>query len=161
VIDLGKRLREATLLHAGPMRERVEAISKDIDQIFFAERGALETAERRVAELERENERLRGAPKGWPEGVEKRVSYERSEDMSVLGKLMVMIDDDGDAIVSVLPDPEGPPHIIASAEFCTGVGGGRSPRTRLALLHLARAIMLDNEAVPDRNRPRPTDGAAD
>ena len=70
---------------------------------------------------------------------------ERYEDMSPRGKLVVCQQNDGDMIISVIPDPdEKPRHFIHTAEFCTLSGGGQSLNTRKALQDLMNAIEKDN-----------------
>lgn len=72
---------------------------------------------------------------------------ERNEDMSPRGRLRVMIQEDGDAIIAVIPDPdEG--RFLPSAEFCTHAGGGRSKHTREAIYALYKAMERDNEERP-------------
>lgn len=79
----------------------------------------------------------------WPK--EKDVG--RYGDMSQSAHMRVTLDGDSDVIVSVWDDRGG-----ASVEFCTaGAGGGKSPRTREALIALMRAIEEDNAAVPSRD----------
>jgi hypothetical protein len=73
---------------------------------------------------------------------------ERYEDMSRLGKLVVLQQNDGDMIVSIIPDPEEPKHLIQSAEFCTLTGGGQSLNTRKALQNLMEAMEKDNREKP-------------
>ena len=68
-------------------------------------------------------------------------SVQRLEDMSRLGNLTVHIDNDGDMCVSVYDEDN---QSISDVEFCTGLGGGRSPRTRDALRKLFDAMMEDN-----------------
>ena len=71
---------------------------------------------------------------------------ERFEDMSPRGRLRIFQEDDGDLIVCVVPDPDAPAEYAPSVQFCTaGSGGGKSPRTRTALLSLMDAIALDNQ----------------
>ena len=42
--------------------------------------------------------------------------------------------------------------VVGALEFCTpGLGGGKSPETRKALLNLMDAIRKDNEADPSRD----------
>lgn len=81
--------------------------------------------------------------------IESSKNYERYEDMSRDGKLTVYVEPDGDAIVTIYePKDELYPDRIASAQFCTLSGGGKSPRVRDALYKLAEAIRLDNEESP-------------
>lgn len=63
---------------------------------------------------------------------------ERLEDMSPRGLLRLLIQDDGDVIVSVQQNDLQ----SADVEFCTS--GGRSPRTLHALRALAKAMQEDN-----------------
>jgi DNA-binding transcriptional ArsR family regulator len=76
----------------------------------------------------------------WPDGLEAMRNYEREGDMGDNGVLRVYVDDQGDVYVST--------HVAHSVRFCTKVGGGRSPRTRAAVLYLARAIQLDKKERP-------------
>lgn len=86
--------------------------------------------------------------RAWPKA--QRVG--RIEDMSPDGRLEVMVDGDGDAIVAV-SSGHGDDFRTASVEFCTGFGGGRSPRTRKALLDLMLSIEADNEEVALKQWP--------
>lgn len=77
-----------------------------------------------------------------------RETYERREDMSPEGRLQVFIQEDGDVIVQVIGYRHDQME-MASVEFCAcGSGGGRSPKTRAAILELARAMIEDNRAAP-------------
>jgi len=68
-------------------------------------------------------------------------------DMSPHEHLRVTLDGDSDVIVSVWDDCSG-----ASIEFCTaGLGGGKSPRTRYALIALMCAIEDDNTKDQSRD----------
>ena len=81
-------------------------------------------------------------PIKWP----KARDVGRLEDMSPDGVLRVGLDNDGDAYVSVWTESGG------GVEFCTsGNGGGKSPRTREALLALMVAMESDNEQDPRRD----------
>lgn len=73
----------------------------------------------------------------------------RLEDMSLVGRLVLTIEDDGDVIVSVYPqlNRDGKQLIgnSVSVQFCSpGSGGGRSPQTHKALRKLANAMRADN-----------------
>lgn len=82
----------------------------------------------------------------WISGLKAMENYERKEDMSPDGKLMLHIQEDGDVVVGIAPSQqEGPQHFVKTAEFCSLSAGGRSPRTRMALMILALAIELDNK----------------
>lgn len=78
------------------------------------------------------------------ENLEPGVSYQRYEDMSPTGRLAVMIEEDGDVIVTVIPDSKAFNSFTKSAQFCTFIGGGRSPAVREAILKLAQAILQEN-----------------
>lgn len=72
---------------------------------------------------------------------------ERLEDMSRVGRLKLLRQDDGDIIIVCQPQIEG--GLISpgeSVEFCAS--GGRSPNTRKALYELMQAMELDNEQFP-------------
>jgi len=79
--------------------------------------------------------------------------YVRFEDMSVDGKLILIIQEDGDVIVNIRPsrevlDREGGSPFGLTAEFCTHAGGGQSKHTLIALKQLANAIEMDNKLTP-------------
>lgn len=83
---------------------------------------------------------------GWPEGLKALTSYRRKEDMSPDGHLSLFVEDDGDVIIEVVGSRvENNANFV---QFCTGPGGGRSPRVKQALLDLANAIRLDNIETP-------------
>jgi hypothetical protein len=70
---------------------------------------------------------------------------ERNEDMSRHGRLRLIQEDDGDIIVSIVPDPTEGLSGMFSAQFCTiGSGGGKSPKTLAALRALMQAMEDDN-----------------
>ena len=80
----------------------------------------------------------------------------RTEDMTQLGHLEILIQDDGDIIVAVRPELDGLIEEGGSVEFCIpGIGGGRSPHTHAALLALVAAIELDNAELS--SHPDPAD----
>lgn len=80
--------------------------------------------------------------RGWPDGVNLRDPHKRIGDMHPDDCIYVMADASGDACLSLVTD-----RGWQTIEFCTsGAGGGRSPRTRVAVLRLAQAIALDEEA---------------
>ena len=75
-------------------------------------------------------------------------THERKEDMSAKGKLIIMIEPNGDVSVLVEPDnsEKGFTSGPAEVEFCSIFGGGgRSPHTLEALYKLAVAIDKDNQ----------------
>lgn len=79
----------------------------------------------------------RPAPRFIPE-------VRRKEDMSPDGMLWLIRQEDGDIIVTILPDSETDKP-MASVEFCScGAGGGRSPKTLAALRALMIAMEEDN-----------------
>ena len=73
-------------------------------------------------------------------------AVERVEDMSNRGRLRIYLQPDGDVIVAVLPDPKD--SMRKSVEFCSHMGGGRSPNTLKALRGLISAIEDDNAKFP-------------
>lgn len=73
----------------------------------------------------------------------------RNEDMSQLGYLKVLVQNDGDIIVAVYPEEGGLVGVGGSVEFCIpGTGGGRSTHTHAALRALADAMERDNQERP-------------
>jgi hypothetical protein len=75
--------------------------------------------------------------------------YERHEDMSSTGRVQVFLEEDGDVILTIIPDIEDRNQMPLSVQFCTqGSGGGKSPNVRKALLDLALAIEEDNILNP-------------
>lgn len=78
--------------------------------------------------------------------VQANEPYTRREDMTSEGKLTVIMQEDGDMIVTVYGESLSPDRMhSASVEFCTPwSGGGRSRHTRKALQDLAIAIQKDN-----------------
>lgn len=85
-------------------------------------------------------------------GIERECS--RREDMSQRGELSLIMQDDGDIIVSVLGfESYSDLYSEIHVEFCAvGAGGGRNPEVRQALLQLMDAIDRDN-----KNNPIPRD----
>lgn len=55
------------------------------------------------------------------------------------GRLRVTVDDDGDVHLAINPAPGQ-----SGIEFCTRMGGGRSPAVLKALRSLAKAIEAEN-----------------
>lgn len=87
----------------------------------------------------------------WP----KERTVGRCGEMAPRGdmNLAVHLQDDGDVIVECWEVRHGHGE-RASVEFCTvGPGGGRSPRTRAALIALMVAIEADNAETPERAWP--------
>lgn len=81
---------------------------------------------------------------------ERRV--QRIEDMSPRGYLELYIEEDGDIIVTSCGMDHGLVEPGSSVQFCVaGSGGGRSSRTRRALLDLMVAMEKDNEEHPIRH----------
>jgi hypothetical protein len=79
----------------------------------------------------------------WP----KARDVGRIGDMSKSAHMRVGLDADNDVFVSIWDDQGG-----ASVEFCVpGFGGGKSGRTREALIALMVAIELDNAECPSRD----------
>lgn len=81
-----------------------------------------------------------GQPIKWP----KARDVGRFGDMSPDGSIRVGLDADNDVYVSICDGTS-----VADIEFCTpGGGGGRSSRTRMALIALMCAIEADNASHP-------------
>lgn len=79
----------------------------------------------------------------WP----KARDVGRMHDMGPDGFIRVLFDVDSDVIVELFDG-----QASASVEFCTvGSGGGKSPRTREALIALMVAMEADNAADPGRD----------
>lgn len=76
-------------------------------------------------------------------------SVGRCGDMAPLGRshMTVLLDGDCDACVSIW-DQETGQGSLAGIEFCTAFGGGKSPRTRDALVALMVAMEEDNASSP-------------
>lgn len=94
------------------------------------------------------------APIVWPRSRD----VGRIGDMSMTASLRVGLDGDNDTYVNVWDENGG-----ASIEFCTpGAGGGKSRRTRVALLALMVAMEADNAEDPRRDwwAARATQGGA-
>lgn len=94
-----------------------------------------------------------GPPKveTWPK--ERMVG--RMGDMGPPGHthMTVMLDGDSDALVSIWQQEQENDGKLANIEFCTGFGGGGSPRTRAALIALMVAIEADNAESPRKQWP--------
>jgi hypothetical protein len=91
--------------------------------------------------------------RAWP----KERCVGRIGDMAAANRthMRVMLDSDGDAIVDIWQHDEGDEFgRSASIEFCNGCGGGgRSTRTREALISLMVAMEDDNAATPHKQWP--------
>lgn len=80
----------------------------------------------------------------WEQSLETMVSYSRlhdDHDGSQMGRIMVTMGPDADAWVSL--------DTMKGLRFRTPAGGGRSLRTRNALMILALAMKLDEEQPLD------------
>ena len=89
----------------------------------------------------------------WPKGLREQTLYRRlhdDHDSDCVGHLSVIFSPDGDAWVSIDPPSAG-------LRFRNFFGGGRSLRTRNALMILALAMKLDGEGRPDPAPTRPTE----
>lgn len=74
---------------------------------------------------------------------------EIKEDMSQNGRLKVMQDDEGDIHIMIIPCIKKDPDLLAvSLEFCSS--GGKSPRTRAALIQLMIAMQEDSAPLISR-----------
>jgi hypothetical protein len=88
----------------------------------------------------------------WIPTLATNTCYQRTHDDhdgTWSGKLNVMVDQMGDIWMTV----DKPTTFGFSLRFRTYGGGGRSPRTRNALMLLAEAIRLDNLEKPEREAP--------
>lgn len=105
----------------------------------------------RIAPLQKalaawEAEKAGGYEIVWP----KARDVGRLEDMSPDGHLRVGLDGDGDVYLSIYNGGDEP--ACANVEFCVpGSGGGKSSRTRLALIELMLAMEADNAEDPSRD----------
>lgn len=82
--------------------------------------------------------------------------FERPEDMSIIGKLRLIVQPDGDVIVAICHS-----GLMIDIEFCApGAGGGRSPETWKALRQLALAMQTDNKlhAIGDSDNLNDSEG---
>lgn len=75
-------------------------------------------------------------------------NVQRHEDMSPKGVVRLFLQEDGDVVVEIAGREEHGEREKASAEFCSGGGGGMSPRTVEALKLLMAAMQADNDAGP-------------
>lgn len=90
----------------------------------------------------------------WLPSIKSKDSYLRFEDDSREGTIEVSFTPDGDGWIEVLSKPD-PNEVHWSFRFrMPMMGGGQSPRTRVALMILAEAIRLDNEKNPQCREPR-------
>lgn len=89
----------------------------------------------------------RAAPTGQTVG--------RMGDMAPPGRshMTVGFDADSDVCVSIWDQEHGQHGALAGIEFCTSFGGGRSPRTRDALVALMVAMEADNAECPQKQWP--------
>ena len=79
------------------------------------------------------------------------ITVERFEDMRPRGRLRLLRQSDGDILVCVISDPNGPDEgVSTSVEFCTS--GGKSPKTLQALAALMEAMAEDNRDRPNCSR---------
>jgi hypothetical protein len=90
-------------------------------------------------------------PQGWPKARDVR----RVGDMGE-ASLRVLFDSDNDVLVEVWE----PGRRSCCIEFCNGGGGGASPKTRMALIALMRAIEDDGEDRRFAAVPAPTSAPA-
>lgn len=99
--------------------------------------------------------RLHGGPPDQVSSQQELPKQERVmryEDMSPQGRLSLHRQDDGDVIVSVMPDHEKySRRAPSSVEFCIPYsGGGQSKHTHKALVALMVAIECDNAERPQK-----------
>ncbi|ELG7182202.1 TPA: hypothetical protein ACP3ZG_001698 [Pseudomonas aeruginosa] len=124
----------SALLNAVEVLLRVDAIGIRTSSKFNESMESLRSAY---------EEQQNAAPSNWP----KALDVGRFGDMSKAAHLRVGLDADNDVYVSVYDEEGG-----AVVEFNTSFsGGGKSPRTREALIALMIAIEEDNAAEPSRD----------
>lgn len=116
-------------------------------QELAAYRFTVENLRARVAELEAQ---LAESTHPTQQGMEQPIKWPKARDvgrfgdMSPDGSIRVGLDADNDVYVSICDGTS-----VADIEFCTpGGGGGRSSRTRMALIALMCAIEADNASHP-------------
>ena len=75
-------------------------------------------------------------------------------DMAPLGKshMRIVLDCDNDVCVEIWDDEHNDGQ-RAAIEFCAGVGGGQSPKTREALIAVMIAMEADNLEYPRKQWP--------
>jgi len=127
-----------------------------VELLGLHDRGAIDAKKRKVRKymgISQDNGMLDGAMPAAPAETMKwpvARSVARQGDMGPPGEqqLRVMLDGDNDACVTVEQVRHGRLH-AATVEFCNGgAGGGRSLRTRKALIELMCAIEADNAQTP-------------
>lgn len=90
------------------------------------------------------------------------LTVDRKEDMSPNGYLRLIMEDDGDIIVSVAGATNGDdfPNRFADVQFCVPfTGGGGSSRTHRALRDLMAAMAEDNGDPHNGGRRGENEGA--
>lgn len=93
----------------------------------------------------------------WLPTIDTKTLYRRLQDDhdgQRWGILSIGFGDDADAWIEI--DMNGVDIFDRTARFRTSAGGGRSLRTRQALMILAEAIRLDNEEHPQDLSPHPS-----
>lgn len=116
--------------------------SRAIIRVGRDEASAMAAWNRRPASIEQQAAQ-QDAPIVWP----KSRDVGRIGDMSMSASLRVGLDGDNDTYVNVWDENGG-----GCIEFCTpGAGGGKSSRTRVALLALMVAMEADNAEDPRRD----------
>ena len=83
----------------------------------------------------------------------KETVISRFGDMDPYCRLEMLVQDDGDICLSIVPGPNDESPHAADIEFCTiGIGGGQSPHTFKALCALFIAIQRDNKERPQSRK---------
>ncbi len=90
----------------------------------------------------------------WPKEVEAGTAYTRVEDDTASVLAVVFSSADSDAWVEVISHLDPTEGGTALRFRMPLFGGGESPRTRQALLFLARAMQLDRAENPQTHRRR-------
>lgn len=104
--------------------------------------------QRQEKELKKLREEL-AATQPAAQGLEQAIKWPKAPDVGRFGDMSpdafirVGLDSDNDVYVSICDGTS-----VADIEFCTSTGGGRSSRTRMALIALMCAIEADNASHP-------------
>jgi hypothetical protein len=127
----------------------LRALAADVDREsmqFAGEHASAETLRTWAGEVAALSSEAAAVPDGTVEYPKAR-DVGRIGDMGKKAHMRVGLDNENDVYVSVWDEDGG-----ASVEFCTpGSGGGKSPKTRAALLALMIAMETDNTESPSRD----------
>lgn len=134
---------------------RIAELEKELDDARFVNEDyqkSVANLEALLTEARKDGQRLE-----QQESFETNTRYTRFEDMSPNGTLTIIVQPDGDVIVTLFGRGMTDSMRMASVEFCfPGSGGGQSSHTRLALQKVAIAIKKDNEERAQHREPLPS-----